>query len=148
MSYEDVYRHTVPVDQLRRAIDQAYATLKRLRFEPFLRIDEPEALRADILSAFEALDNVKRGIVEPEPIEFNELFQHLPFATTILCGNTKKHIINQSVFPVRTAHHVVGNGEPLCGRTKAGLTVFNRFGVEPCPGCLAKGRALAAKAAE
>src|SRR5271155_5735240 len=112
-----------------------------------------EIVRADILSAFKAHDNVKRGIVEPEPIAFRDLYRHLPFATSIQCGTTKRHIVNEGIREVNTAHHTVGMNEPLCGRSRYGLKetpdhLLERYQFSECPGCLAKGRALAAEAAE
>ena len=149
MSYEHRYGLTVPPEQLSHAIDKALRVLKELQQDsghigPF---------RADILSAFKALDNVKRGIVEPAPIAFLDLYRYLPFATSIQYGTSKRHIVNEGIREVNTAHHTVGMAEPLCGRSRYGLRdaldLSERlYQFSDCPGCLAKGRALAAEAAE
>jgi len=152
MNYEHRYL-VVPPEQLSRAINKALKVLKELQQDS----EHMGPFRADILSAFKALDNVKRGIVElPEPIAFRDLYRHLPFATSIQCGTTKLHIVNEGVRPVKTAHHTIERNEPLCGRTKWDEPLCRKtpdnlpelYQFSDCPGCLAKGRALAAKAAE
>src|SRR5271157_3193097 len=143
MNYEHRYL-AVPPEQLSRAINKALKVLKELQQDS----EHMGPFRADILSAFNALANVECGIVEPEPITFLDLYRHLPFATSIKCGNTRRHIVNDSVFPVRTLYHVIERGYPLCGRDMDGLHLWGGGSLDECPGCLAKGRALAAKAAE
>jgi hypothetical protein len=80
-------------------------------------------------------------------IEFDELPEYLPFKVDTLAGENYIHLTNESVFPVETRHHVITQGVTLCGRNPVAPSRLSAvLRNEPCPGCTAHGRSLAAKA--
>lgn len=142
------YESLVPQEQVERALNLVLSALTKTRFRWPNQTDKE---RQEILAATKALRNVIDGIVDPEPAELRDLFRQLPFATSIQYGNTYRHIVNESFFTVRTADHSINCDEPLCGRSRYGLKdedalAFDENKYHDCPGCLAKGRALAARA--
>jgi hypothetical protein len=138
------YKSLVPQEQVDRAINLALAALNHARF----RWENRNIL---IVEASKALQNVIDGIVDPVPPALRDLFRLLPFATSIQYGNTYRHIVNESCFTVKTAQHEIHCHEPLCARSRYGLKdpgATTDHGFDDCPGCLAKGRALAAEASK
>jgi hypothetical protein len=79
-----------------------------------------------------------------ERITFDRVHKYLPFAVKVVDGDTKHHIVNDSVYPVKTETRTVADGEPLCGRVGQ-LYRVNSGARQNCPGCLAIARGLAVR---
>lgn len=78
-------------------------------------------------------------------ISFDDLYRALPFATDLIEGNTKTHIVSKHAFniPLFNQNRDVREGETLCGRFGTQYAAINNY--EPCPGCTAIGQGIVAR---
>lgn len=86
------------------------------------------------------------GLVREEiksSIPDNKVREYLPFATSVVEGDTHFHIKNDSVYPVDTKYHTIEQGDTLCARAGNNDNEL-RYVFPTCPGCIAKAKNIVA----
>lgn len=62
------------------------------------------------------------------------LRQALMFSTVVKKGNTERHIVNDSVYAIKTRYHIIKPGGALCGRKATNYSNTNKEAT--CGGCV------------
>jgi hypothetical protein len=88
-------------------------------------------------------DRLEREVLKGS-ISDRDVMRLLPFQTSLVGGESHRHIQNDSAYTVETNSHLIREGETLCAKQgetyRLGFSFAER--VPTCPGCLAKAKAV------
>ena len=121
-----------------RSVKLQYRAVPVIKYKYIVEADTAYNINTGEHEFGAAAKRVMAGLIADEDVQ-----KRLPFQTSLGAGNNYVHIVNESLYKVKTNHHTIEEGDTLCyrlGGVKWHLADLRDATVPTCPGCLAKAK--------